>query len=605
MTRPPRSLSFLAVLGLAAPGIPLAAATPAPPAGGVAIFVGPSGGVGDVRFLDENGSARPSGPPELRGIRLLPIELSGRTQLEELLPGRARLRADVPGAARLALPAGAGSLYRYERVEAGGAVFGYFVVDAEGRPRSVFEMSGTGPGAATDPIPLPVAVDAVGGAILVATTPAAGGDLIEVDLATASAHVRTAAIAPRTFATGGLRLLAGWGVGASAEEVLRFDRQSAAQAAALDFPGGAPALLQGDVVASGDGLMAATLAGAGPSALHVFAFGPSGTAVQVTSASATLSSAGFLPGALGGPYLALSQDGSCAAWRSVEVPTPTETSREAWIRPVSAPHAEVQVTADANFIETLDEAGQFLFFGAGDLVVMVGERDSALGDVEGGDFYRVALGAAGQIALTNLSLTSGDTQPPFIGGTLKSEGGVFQVDGFPGVLMHDDQSSGTGSLRSVNFQTGVLQTLLPSVDTLEAVEIVGSHFALALERTSGAQELLRLPLDLSASATVLASLPGNFSIRPLAPRPDGTLGLLVGPGTGLEWLARVDVPSGASTLLLPTLLPLGPTLATSPQGALATSVDLPSGSVFGLWSAGGALGAFSAGGATSFLLPGI
>ena len=118
-------------------------------------------------------------PPALQGIVLLPIECVGRTRLQEFSEARCR-RIEIPGAARLQLPREQGSLYRYKRSDDAGVAFGFLWIDPQGRARSVYERNGTGPTGSDDPLSRRVAVTRDGGAFLIATSPAAEGDLIEV-----------------------------------------------------------------------------------------------------------------------------------------------------------------------------------------------------------------------------------------------------------------------------------------------------------------------------------------------------------------------------------------------------------------------------------------
>ena len=67
----------------------------------------------------------------------------------------------------------------------------------------------------------------------------------------------------------------------------------------------------------------------------VFVFERVGDGIQVTNDPSELSGAGFLPESSAGPYLALSEDGSVAAWRCEGV------TREAFVQAVPEPVAHV------------------------------------------------------------------------------------------------------------------------------------------------------------------------------------------------------------------------------------------------------------------------
>src|SRR5262245_9763509 len=172
----------------------------------VSVFRGPVGGRGDVEVRDERGETPPRYPEALKGIELLPIDFVGRTQLDELLDGVPRLRTDLPVASRVLLPNGGGSLYRYRRDDLSGrpAAFGLLLVDRNGEARSLWEIPGIGSSSRREPFLERIAVSSQGEAILVATVIEAGGDLVEIDLASGKAQVRTEQLPPRHFLSDGL-----------------------------------------------------------------------------------------------------------------------------------------------------------------------------------------------------------------------------------------------------------------------------------------------------------------------------------------------------------------------------------------------------------------
>jgi len=94
--------------------------------------------------------------------------------------------------------------------------------------------------------------------VLVATTPDAGGDLLDLDLASGSHVDRTSAAAPQSFVPDGLHLAATWGVAGTDQGLLRFDRASSADAAPLPFPAVPTAFFSGQVALSRNGAWAVT-----------------------------------------------------------------------------------------------------------------------------------------------------------------------------------------------------------------------------------------------------------------------------------------------------------------------------------------------------------
>jgi hypothetical protein len=568
----------------------LAGALAAKASADVSLFIGPPGGPGDVRVYPEATVGAPSLPALLQQIVLLPIDFAGRTELERFHPQKPRLVLDIPNAGRLILPAGQGSLYRYRRDESGGAsaAFGYFLVDSSGVARSVFESAGTGPTGTADPLAEPIAIDAAGTTLLVATSLDAGGDLWEVDLVGGAPRNRSSAVGPIDVASGGLILLPGFGAAITTVSALRFSRVDGLDAQPLAFPGMAPAWFEGGIVASADGAVAALIAGAAATSAHVWAFDATSAPLQVTTAPAHLSGVGSMPSAVAGPFLALSPDGSACAWRT------EGSAREAWMRgvPIAPAAAEQQLTGDADFIDTLDTIGEFGFLGPASLVILVGESAGPEGGVASADFFRVDLDpVTGATTHTNLSRTSGDLSAPFESkGNLKSEDGIWALPGTTKVIVNNSLSGGVSDLLIADLAAESLTTLASDVKSLDLIEIAGVDLVLGYQLDQAQLcELLRVPIG-SGVATTLVSLPDAFRFGTAASRSDGWLACLVTDEFGGAYLARVFVPDDTEQLLAGLPLPLGPTLTFTPSGALATTVDLPAGfSFFGLWTAAGPL----------------
>ena len=591
----------------------LLAAAAASPAGArdVTLFVGPAPGPGSVLVHPEDGLGAPSSPAELQGIVLLPLDFTGRTRLEELLPDRPRRVTDVPGASRLVLPQGQGSLYRYARPEpAGGLRYGFFAVDGQGVARSLLERPATGPLGIDDPFLGRVAVPPSGDAVLVGTTAAAGGDLLEVVLATGEVIDRTPQLAPLDLLPSGLGLRDSWGAAVGAAGVLRFDRSPGAVAQALPLPG-APAWHGGELAFSAGGGTAATISGAGPTQASVFAFGSAGPARRVSAAPAHLSRAGYLPDDPDGPYLALSPDGSLCTWRTEGM------TRESWLARTQAPPGEapVHLTADGVFADTLDEtglAGPQLMAGPGGpgaIVLAVGERnDEPQGGIENLDFYRVELpDGSGVPVLTNLTLSSGAAQPPFGGdSSIDPQDGVYRTPAGDRLLYHDS-AQGSGSLHVLDLATGVDATVLTNVKSLDAVEAVGADLALSLRRevTEKKRELARFPAEGPPAVQVLASLPDDVVLDRLCGGPDGRLGLVLALGLQ-EFLIQLHLPTGSGGALLYVPAQYGPTLGYSPAGKLLASGSVGGGApLFAGWNLAGPPALYAAPPAPGLVLPGL
>lgn len=575
----------------------------------VSVFRGPAGGVGDVVVLGESGL---EAPVELQGIQLLSLDFVGRSTLTELLPDHPRLRADVPSAGRIVLPSGRGSLYRYRRGEplGGPAIFGFFWVDAAGRAQSVWEAAGTGVTATDDPILGRVSIDSAGEAFLFATTVAAGGDLIEVDLAARTAINRTSSLGAQSFKPAGVCLLADWGVGITSGGVFRFHRLPGQEATIAPIPGGTPVYFDDGIVKSGEENAVAFVAGSAQTLAHVYRLRHAGSARRVTSAPAHLTGAGFLPDCPAGPTLALSPDGSLCAWRT------EGASRECWVRPVvsSGPSAELQITADARFADTLNDAGTLGFISIASILLLVGEHDPVTHGIEGADAYRLELGKVRHIggsvsfSIQNLTMTSGDSSAPFLEkGQIKTEGGLYRLPGDKGLLAHLDLSGGTGALIRADWSLGAVETVLDDVKSLEGVEAAGAHLFLTARRdlADDPVDLLRLPVAFGTTTDLIARLPDGTLFDRSAAQPTGTVAAVARVGTD-EWTWRGDLPALTGELLAPQPQLYGPTIGYLADGSLVLSIVMADGnSQFVSWAASGAASTLPIGPFEGFFLPGI
>jgi hypothetical protein len=579
--------------------------------GKVSVFTGPAGGVGNVVVFDERGAGAGQANAALQGIQLLPLDVAGRSRLTELLPGEPRLREDVPGAARIRLPGGAGglggigSLYRYRRdaPQGGLSSFGFFVVDFVGAARPLVELAGTGPNGGDDPFPGRVAVSPSGTTILVATSVAAGGDLLEIDLATGAAVDRSAGLGPLDVLPGGLRLLSTWGAALTTSGPVRFERQPGAVAAAVPAPV-TPYIADG-IVASADGSTLAYVAGSDATQTMIYKFHRTGSADAATPSALHLSGPGFLPDSPSGPTLALSPDGSEVAFRTEE-----SVSRECWSRPVASLAASsFQITSNALFEDTLNDSGVLGYLGPNatpskTVVLAVGEQGTATQPLEGADLYRVDAAAGGGVTVTNLTLSSGVSQPPFAKGQIDLADGIHALPGTSKALYFQDTGNGEGEVRAVDVVTGTAQIVVDQVKSLDLVEVAGAWLALGVERSSGARptDLWTMPVDLASPPLLLGSVASGVFRSP-ATRSDGTLATVVDEG-GIGWLGRVQLPMGPGGFVSPALLTYGPTLAFTPSGGLAASLVAPSGTFVFTWSPTGALAVLPTGRVPGFVLPG-
>lgn len=546
-----------AALGTAAPGI--------------VFFEGPPGGVGDVRVLDPLGVELPLSPPALQGVELLPIDFVGRTEVDLLAPDRPRLRDDVPGASRLELQGGRGSLYRFRRADAAGTAFGLFLVDTGGAPRVLFELAGAGPAGDAEPFGARIAVSPAADALLLATSLDAGGDLVEVDVATGAATLRTASLPPRAFSPAGLLLAETWGIGAHPSGVVRFPRGPLAQARDVGFPG-APPFFGGEVVLSGDGLVAATTAGADADNELVYTFTTSGDARQVSANPAPLAGAGYLPEHAFGPYLALNADGSACAW-IVDWPD----SREAFFSNDAAPTptSSFQLTSDGLYLDTLDEIGVLFFSRLTDaLVLAVGEIDTDPGGtIENIDLYRVDTAQLPATGIQNLSQSSGTATPPFFTKSAIDPSLIVRVPETDDLLVLDLK---TEELRLVTTDAVAPELLFANVQALELIESTPDDLLLSLRLTDlgGTRRVVHLAKAQPASPSVLADLDGGAVLASGAARPDGWASFVISTGP-MEWIARVHLPTETGQLLFVMPFLFGSTISLGSGGTTTVSLAVP------------------------------
>jgi hypothetical protein len=551
---------------------------------GLVVFQGAPGGVGAVVEVDPSATSPAAPVAGLDGLTLLPLDATGRLELDGLRSDVPRFRSDIPGASRLVLPSDGGSLYRYSRPAAVGLEFGLFVVDGAGRARRVFARNGVGPAGDQPPFISRVAVAPSGAALLVITTLPAGGDVIEVDLASGAELNRTSNIAPQRFVAGGVHYRAAWGVLASPAGVWRFAVGSQGDATPIAFPAPPSARFSGEVVFSSNGQWAVTTAGPAADELDVYAFTSSGGATAVTAAPARLSPAGYLPDHLHGPYLAISDDGSHCAWR-----LETDVSREAFLGrvPQLAPAPGDHLTQDSNFLDTIDEIGDFFFRPASNVLVFAaGERsDNGPPVIENIDLYSAQLPAVGGANLLNLTQSSSDPLPPFVvPAELKPQTTALEP-GTSRVLMHTRYSGGTGELIAADTSSTGFTVLIPHAKEVHFIERAGADTLVALRRSNGSKpvEVFRIDANWNPPGAPLLSVSSLHVLDRFAAGPGGWAAFVERTLTK-ERLWRFDPSSNALLKFSERALYFGPTLSWAPTGELGLSVGQGGTlSLFGAW----------------------
>ncbi len=566
-------------------------------------------GRGSVALFDEATGALSSMPAELQNLRLLDLELARRTRLSEQDPLAAQRFDDVPGAARISLPSGLGCLYRFERVEVGRTTFGFLHFDVQGTPRTLAEISSTRKDA-PDPFFKRVAVAPDGTSFLVATKYRAGGNLLEVEIATGMVFDHTLHAPPQRIKPRGIALGNNWGLAVTPTGVLRFQRGKKSLALPVAFPTPTPSYYGDTIALSSNTDWALVTAGRSGFEAHTFAFGATGAAVQVSEQASRISRGGFLPEHPNGPYLAISDDGKLAAWRQEMTDPMGEPSTELFLArvPTTVPAPAEQLSSDARYLDTLDEVGQIFFLDPTRLAYVIGEKElepDGLG-MSNVDLFIATLPAGpGAPQILNLSRTNGQQTPPF---TLPPEMKPKQIAWLPSeqsFLVYDDGTA--EALVAIDSTLGSFQVILDEVKDVGLFETTPSGFLFDARRTDAAGgnwELMRHTGSLLNAPNVVATSATDNSFGRGASRTDGTVSFIGAP-TGLERLSRVGVLTG-TLQSLQGFVRFGPVLGYSPNGSLAFTGLTPAGATeFGLWKSDGSMMTLATpAGATGFVLAG-
>lgn len=586
--------AFLAIAG---------AAAPAAAQGSLDLFLADPGGVGAVAPFAEGTGAALAADPELEALRLLPLDFNGRLAVDELLPDRPRYEGDLGLAGRIRLQGSNGVLYRHERVRDGlPNLFGFLLVEPSGVIRRLAELPGTGAAGDADPWLERVGIAPDGGAFLAATTPAAGGDLFEIDVATGLAEDRTAHLPPLEFRKQSLLLASDWGIAVCSRAVLRTGRLAGDLARVVPI-GGSAAHHTGEVVLSPSGTVALTTAGRGPLELFAWVFGPAGPASRASRTAAQISGAGFLPEAPHGPFLAVADDGVLCAWRAK-----VGVSHELFLRRTdfTAATPATQVTADALYTDTLEEIG-VLQVGAGGADFAVGEPGGEPGvGIEGADFFRASLSPDGTLQVENATGTSGELTPPFQSIPTLTPMVRRQLEPGGAYLMHDEAGGGGGRLISVTPGVPGFAVQLDDVKQVDFVERVGDTIVCSLRRASGSKphQLVVLPSDLSAAPTVVMDAGDASLLQPVA-HPTDWIAFVERPEVGNRKLHRLHLPSLAieTSVIEPAAFHL--VMGLSPSLDLVFAFDAAGLRRFVGWpSGGGAMYRLDVATTTGTFLPG-
>jgi hypothetical protein len=275
---------------------------------------------------------------------------------------------------------------------------------------------------------------------------------------------------------------------------------------------------------------ALAMTGTDPLQRDMWVFGAAGPAVRASLASAEISDAGFQPQHEGGPWMALSDDGTLAAWAETTVVTtvPLLLERDVRLQRVQSPIFGPLVTGDPYLLDTLDEIGRMSFYQPGELTYAVGEaNDPSEGGLSSSDFFGVTLGPNDQPVFRNLSLSSGDPTVPFTAVPTITPATVHNLGGGR-YFIHDDDAE---ELQVLDIVAGGLTVLEDDAKDLYWFEPVGDWYCAAVRRRNGQRpiEVLRFPRDFAGPRAVLD--PGS---------PDHDFLHPVVRGTRIAWIESVN-----------------------------------------------------------------
>ncbi len=559
--RMPRLLCRLAAMLLLAAALPAQSAT-----------IARADGTGGYELW----SALPGGPAQLLGgsVHFLPLDLAGDTF-------RDHLRLDLP------VVAGADSPAPHIRLPGGGSLF---LIDASGATallRIAADGSLSVPFAvAAGDLQLSLAVASDGSRALLATTQAAGGDVVLVDLepnASAPPLVLTAAQAPLAIDASSLRTSAERSFFVAGNGLWRADLTAvgpASQALPVALPVGPGDTLLPETVLSADGRSLALLSRdpSTQSQLHVVT--PFGVPVLLNAVPAAID-APALQSPIG-PLLALSPDGTLAAWRQTIGPS-KEVFLQAVPQPGPPPPAATQLTADTYFIDTLDSAGILGFVNNVVLSFVAGEAGGQA--VGAADLFVAQLGVGGGgPALQNATLTSGVSLPPFlVPGDLEISAAMLDATSTRMLFIVDPHGGDAALFSTAADGSGTPAMLLPTLQQDPVLVRAGqSVLVQSVPEGPGVPKTqLHLLRPAGVAPLLLGTLPAGTLLDRFTDSADGTSAAFVahaGPlAPMLQLPVRLDTSTGALLPAWSQLLQVSPLMALPPSGALIAGVGAAGG----------------------------
>ena len=512
-----------------------------------------------------------AGGPLETGLVLLDAELNGQSALEALDPLAGSSTPLAGGGRSIELPAGAGRLLHVRRETGVSTHYAWWYLPVDGPARRLVERVGIGLLADEDPFLPHCGVSRDGSRVLFGTQKAAGGDLVIAPLSPAGPlENRTAHLPPLDLHAQSLLLGPHFGLATHTLGALVIPTPSNAAAIRVSFGGGVPAWISAATVLSPRGRCGALVAGASSASASAWVLEADGSAQCANPVAMHMAGAGHLPEAPNGPWLAVSDDGARCVWRSAGPTSECHSAR------LDLPVPEVtQLTDDASFIDTLDEVGLLGFLTFDSVLFGVGESALA-GGFDKLDLFEQQWQTDGTSTLRNLSLSSGQTSPPF---TLPPEiesMTALRSAAAGRILMQDDAGS-TGQLLVVSAGVSGASVLVDNLRELDWVRRVGDEilFSAELDGATRPRHIFRVAADLSGPATILVN--GNEDLH------------FIDPVVGSDWIAyvRVDTVGGSRLerarldgtldILVPENIPLLAPPVALPNDHIGVQVLIPNG----------------------------
>ncbi len=413
------------------------------------------------------------------GLELLPLDAAGRAELTSFLPGQAQVRDGV-----VVLPGERGTVHRYRRPGSAGSLYGFLYAPYSGVPRVLFER-GPDP-AGLDPFIPFVGAGPFGRAVLVATTVAAGGDLMELAVDSGAVMLRTPGGVPHAFGRGGMALCGTWGFGVASDGIWRFPRHGSGVAQAVQVA--APvASWTGEAAVSPRRAFGVALAVTSGTQGVPYAFGPAGPAFPAADTPANLAPAGYAADTTFGPFLAIADDGRTVAWRVEDVPSHVGVfSNEVMVGRLGAPALAAEASGDVFMADTIAEVGRVIPAPDGGILFVAGEpNDPTEGGLEAADVFRATMSPGGTLTLENVSGSSGDHTVPFTLPPMWTPARMVLVTP-TSVLVHEDDAK---QLLMLDLRTGAVRTVLDLTREVAWIEVMADGgWCAAVERDTPGRE---------------------------------------------------------------------------------------------------------------------